>query len=52
MMLKCVKEISPDQIAHLQTYKNTPLELDYTKDEQLILIDWEDLRYKGEASEP
>lgn len=52
MMLKCVKEINADQVVHLQNYKNTPLELDYTKDEDLIMIDWDELRFKDETSAP
>jgi hypothetical protein len=52
MMLKCGKEITPAQVTSLQNYKNNPLDLDYTKDEDLIMIDWEELRYKGDSSEP
>lgn len=52
-MLKCVAEISDDQIAELQQWKNKPLEVDYTKNEDLIMIDWEELRYtEGDTTDP
>jgi hypothetical protein len=53
MMLKCVDQISEEQIAELQLWKNKPLELDYTKNEDLIMIDWEELRYtEGDTTDP
>lgn len=52
MMLKCTKEISPEEVEALQAWKNTPMELDYTTHEQLIKIDWELLRFQGEADDP
>lgn len=52
MMLKCGKEITPAQVTQLQNYKNSPLDLDYTKDEDLIMIDWEEMRYQGDSNEP
>lgn len=51
MMLKCVKDITPEQVTDLQVFKHTPLELDYQKNEELIMIDWEDLRYKGDPED-
>lgn len=52
MMLKCVRESTPEQTAYLVNFKNTPLDLDYTKHEDLIMIDWEELRYHGDSNEP
>lgn len=52
MMLKCVRESSPEQTAQIAHFKNTPLDLDYTKYEDLIMIDWEELRYQGDSSDP
>jgi hypothetical protein len=52
MMLKCVRDSTPEQTAFLQAFKNTPLDLDYTKYEDLILIDWEELRYHGDYTDP
>jgi len=51
MMLKCMKEISPEQVAYLQSHKNTPNDLDYSTHEQLITIDWDELKYKGDGVE-
>ncbi len=52
MMLKCVRESTPEQTAYIANFKNTPLDLDYTKYEDLIMIDWEELRYQGDSNDP
>lgn len=51
MMLKCIREITPEQVTYLQEYKSVPNTLDYLKHESLITIDWEELRYQGDLED-
>jgi hypothetical protein len=51
IMTKCTKEITEEQLAILLPYKNTPTELKFKPHEDLINIDWEELRFKGEITE-
>lgn len=51
MMLKCLQEINPRQVTYLQKYKNKYLELDYKEHEDLIKINWEDLRFQGDPND-
>lgn len=48
MMMKCMQEVEPEQVAFLQGHKLTPTELDYTLHQNLISINWEELRYQGD----
>jgi hypothetical protein len=41
MMLKCTKDVTPDQVDFLQSWKSKPTELDYTSHDYLIQLDWE-----------
>lgn len=47
MMIECTNNISIEQNNALQAYKYTPLDLEPTKYESLIRIDWDSLQYKG-----
>lgn len=51
MMLKCMKEIEPEQVEFLQNHKISPTDLDYSLYEHLISIKWDDLRYQGDNPE-
>lgn len=49
-MLKCTKEINEEQVSKLLQFRNNPTELKYQTQEDLINIEWDDLRWKGDVT--
>jgi len=47
-MLKCTKEINEDQVQKLLQFKNNPTDFKYQTHEDLINIEWDELRWKGD----